>query len=51
MFKGESLMINKIKDTTVTFILDEASAARLEMIEYFRKSRADRVRLQEENTI
>ena len=35
----------------VTFILDEDSAARLEMIEYFRKSRADSVRLQEENTI
>ncbi len=39
------------KETIVTFILDEDSAARLEMIEYFRKSRADSVRLKEENTI
>ena len=35
----------------VTFILDEESAARLEMIDYFRKARAERLRLQEENTI
>ena len=35
----------------VTFILDEASAARLEMIDYFRKSRAEGLRLQKDNTI
>lgn len=35
----------------VTFILDEASAAQLEMIDYFRKSRAEGLRLQEDNTI
>lgn len=35
----------------VTFILDEASAAQLEMIDYFRKSRTEGLRLQENNTI
>ena len=35
----------------VTFILDEASAAQLEMIDYFRKSRTEGLRLQEDNTI
>ena len=35
----------------VTFILDEESAAQLEMIEYFRKSRAEGIRLQDKNTI
>ena len=34
-----------------TFILDEDSAAQLEMIDYFRRSRAEGIRMQEENTI
>ena len=34
-----------------TFILDEDSAAQLEMIDYFRRSRAEGLRMQEENTI
>jgi len=34
----------------VTFVLDESSAAHLEMIDYFRKSRTEGLRLQKDNT-